>query len=221
MVNSRFKTPLILGVASMVLTACATSGGPGAAKLAKQSEYMLQGCIGGGVIGGVLGSWLGEGGEDARKSALLGCALGAVVGLQISKRTQEYINANEAIDSEIKRNKVNAAKVHQYNQGLQENIEVYQQKITTIRQKKTIAKDRHSALQEMKKLVSQQSAKAKNALTQVNSELALARQQQAKYSKQANATEQHDWRQQIAKLEKERNILSSHVQTLSAMNSSI
>lgn len=209
---------LISSASCLVLSACAASGGPGATK---QTEYMMQGCIGGGVVGALLGSALGGDNDDTAKGALFGCAVGAVMAFSIAERTQQYASASQAIDSEIKRNKENTAKLQEYNQGLEKNIASYQNQIDQIQQQQLAAKDQNKQLKELKSVVAAQAAKANQALQNVNAELATAKTQESKYSSQASSGDASNWKQEISSLEKERDILSAHVQTLSAMNSSI
>jgi len=209
---------LTISLSCLVLSACAASGGPGATK---QNEYMMQGCVGGGVLGAILSSALGGDGEDTGKAALFGCAAGAIIAFSVAERTQEYASAGQAIDSEIKRNAENTAKLREYNKGLEANIASYQGQINAVQQQQLAASEKNSRLKKMKSEVSAQASKAAQALQSVNAELSTAKQQHDKYTTQASSGDAKRWEQEVASLEKERDILNSHVQTLSAMNSSI
>ncbi|WP_287602336.1 hypothetical protein [Thiothrix sp.] len=222
-----------------LLSACATEGGsnvsiggigiplggveakPAEPSVSKKSEYMTQGCVGGGLLGAVLGYAMGEKKEDAVKGFALGCVAGTAVGFSVAERTEQYASAAQAMDSEIKRNQENTAKLRSYNQGIQEDIATYESQINQVKQQKISAEEQNKQLSAIKPRVTEQAAKADQALKSVNSELAIAKQQRDKYGKDTATGDAQHWDQEIGMLEKERDVLDGHAKTLSTMGSNI
>lgn len=194
---------------------------PNATDTSKKGEYMAQGCIGGGLLGAVLGYALGESDKDAAKGFVAGCVAGVVAGFTVAERTEQYASANQAIDSEIKRNQENSSNLRKYNQSLQENIAQYESQINQIRQQKMVAEEENKQLQAVKGTVSEQTAKAEQALKIVNDELMVAKLQRDKYGKDATPENTKNWDQEITGLEKERDDLDTYAKKLAEMNASI
>ena len=216
-------------VISTSLVSCASTGGAGAPS--KTQAFALQGCGAGAVAGGLLG--LISGGDKVLKGAALGCGLGAIIGYSIGKRTQKYVDAEQAMDAEIARNQQNTRELKSYNGKLAQGIRTYQNKINTIRAAKIDASAKQIQLANVKSTAQKQLNKAQSALNSVNKEIVVAKKQQVTYTTKTvvveakpakvkkRANNNAKWKAEIANLEKEKNILNKHVKSLTALSSSI
>ena len=191
----------------------------------KSAQYSVQGCLAGGTAAGVVTYVVNWNDENARKKALiasaLGCMAGAVIGFKIGERTEEYANATQAAEAETARNKDTVDRLHQYNASLEVNINDYKKQIQNIKDTKMTAQEKQDSLKKTKKIVSDQQAKAKEAVTETEQELNKTREQYAKYKRSLNSAEASGWQEEIASLEQEKLILSRHVNTLNALDASI
>ncbi|MCB1754514.1 MAG: hypothetical protein KDJ38_03270 [Gammaproteobacteria bacterium] len=202
----------------VILSACA--------KDMKQSDKLtIQGCTVGGFGAGALAFIKYSGQKDAKEkiaiSSMLGCIAGTVVGYHIGKRTEHYTNAQQAADEEIAFNRNSTKELKKYNQQLATNISDYEQQISMIRDSKESAADKKKNLQETKSIIAKQRNKAQTALADVEAELLAAQNQYAQYKDSTPPETSTDWRQELAALQQEKEILSSHVSTLNAMDASI
>jgi outer membrane lipoprotein SlyB len=191
----------------------------------KSKQFSFQGCLAGGAAAGLLTYVVEGGGEDARKKALiasaLGCMAGAVIGFKIGERTEKYADATQAAEAETVRNKDTVNRLHQYNVSLKANINDYEKQIQNIRNATLTATEQQESLKKTHEIVSNQRAKAEEALTTTEQELDETRAQYAKFNASLNATEATGWQQQLADLEQEKLILGQHIKTLSALDASI
>jgi len=222
-------------VVSMV-SSCATTGGAGAPKT---QAYSLQGCGAGAVAGSLLG--LISGSDNALKGAALGCGIGAIIAYNIAKRTEEYVDANQAMDSEIARNQQNTKTLQAYNAKLAQGIQSYQKQIQVIQLTQLAETAKQKKLTKIQATAKKQLNKAESALTSVNAELVTANKQYKSYTAKLAAAEvdktkkvspkkvkkvkkannDKKWQSEIANLEKEKQILNKHVKSLSALSASI
>lgn len=225
-------------VVSMV-SSCATTGGAGAPKT---QAYSLQGCGAGAVAGGLLG--LISGSDNALKGAALGCGVGAIIAYSIAKRTEEYVDANQAMDAEIARNQANTKTLQAYNAKLSQGIQSYQKQIQVIQLAHSDETAKQKKLTTIQATAKKQLNKAESALSNVNAELVVANKQYESYKAKSVAAEakakteaestkkvspkkskkgndHQKWKSEIANLEKEKQILSKHVKSLSALSASI
>jgi len=221
-------------VVSMV-SSCATTGGAGAPKT---QVYSLQGCGAGAVAGGLLS--LISGSDNVLKGAALGCGVGAIIAYNIAKRTEAYVDANQAMDAEISRNQQNTKTLQAYNAKLAQGIQSYQKQIQVIQLTQLAATAKQKKLTKIQTTVKKQLSKAESALTSVNAELVTANKQYKSYKAKAKAVaadvektknvnpkkikkvnNNQKWQSEIANLEKEKQILSKHVKSLSALSASI
>lgn len=210
----------MIALISFSLLACANTGGTGGSNRAAQ--FTAEGCLAGGLVGGIIGALIDD--DKALEGALLGCAAGAIYGFHIADRTTQYANAEQAMDAEISRNRDNTAQLKNYNAKLQQGINSYRQQITQVRQAKSAQNVKQKSLQNIKQNLNQQLVKAKSALSSVEKELVVAKKQRKVYRdkvKVVRVSDDKKWQAQIASLEKEKNILSKHVHSLTALNASI
>jgi len=219
-------------IVATLVSSCATTGGAGAPKT---QAFAFQGCGAGAVAGGLIG--LLSGGDNTLKGAALGCGVGAIIGYSIAKRTEKYIDANRAMDAEISRNQKNTKDLKSYNARLSQGIRSYQQQIQAIKQAKLNASQKQVRLSKLRSTTSTELTKAKTALNSVNNELVVAEKQYKTYTAQAAVAQtkakpkvvivrkasnnNQKWKSEIANLKKEKQVLSKHVKSLSALSASI
>ena len=216
-----------------LVSSCATTGGAGAPKI---QSYSLQGCGAGAVAGGLLG--LISGSDNALKGAAFGCGVGAIIAYSIAKRTEEYVDANQAMDAEIARNQKNTKTLQAYNAKLAQGVQSYQKQIQVIQLAHLDEGAKQKKLNTIQATAKKQLNKANSALKSVNSELVIANKQYTNYQAKAAETvvdnskkaspkktkqgnNDQKWQSEIANLEKEKQILSKHVKSLSALSASI
>jgi len=199
------------------LTACSASGGPGKSK---QREYVTQGCIGGGIIGAVAASALGSS-NDAGKAAIFGCGLGAVIGYQIAKRTDKYVDAGKAISAETQRNINTVNLVRKNNNKLATQITKYKTALNRIKYSKMSENAKKRELTTVSNSLKKQLNMSSSNLTSVQQELKITRGLYSKYKNSVPQDKSATYQNKISELEQEKNILSKHVQSLNAMNATI
>lgn len=194
-------------------------------ELKRDEMFAVQGCMAGGFGAAALVYMKAFGDRDAKDKAviagMLGCMAGAVIGHQIARKTQTYVDAHTAADQEIAQNKKNTQQLKKYNTTLANNISDYEQQIDTIRTSSLAQNEKTKNLAKTKSIVSKQKAKAKSSLNSVEKELVVAENVYAEYSAESEQEQSNEWQTQMAALSEERMILSSHVQTLSALDASI
>lgn len=202
-----------------LLVGCSMSGGPGKSK---QKEYVTQGCIGGGLLGVVAASALGSG-DNVGKAALFGCGLGAVIGYEIARRTDKYVDANKAISAETARNIETVNLVRNNNRKLANKITKYKTELARINRSKMSAEGKRGQLAAVSKSLKQQLSMSTSNLAGVREELTVTRGIYSKFknTKSVPQNKSGAFKQKIAELEQEKNILSKHVQSLNAMNATI
>ena len=200
-----------------LIVGCSASGGPGKSK---QKEYVTQGCIGGGIIGAVAASALGSG-ENAGKAAIFGCGLGAIIGYQIAKRTDKYVDAGKAISAETKRNINTVNLVRKNNNKLAAQITKYKTALNRIKYSKMSEQGKKRELTTISKSLKKQLTMSSSNLTSVQQELKVTRGLYTKYKKSVPENKSATYKNKISELEQEKNILSKHVQSLNAMNATI
>ena len=202
---------------AIFLTACSASGGPGKSK---QKEYVTQGCIGGGVLGAVAATAIGSG-ENAGKAAVFGCGIGAVIGYQIAKRTDKYVDAGKAIATETQRNINTVNLVKGNNRKLAARITKYKTILNSIKYSKMSEQAKKRELTNISSSLKKQLAMSSSNLSSVQQELKVTRGLYFKYKKSVPKNKSATYKNKISELEQEKNILSKHVQSLNAMNASI
>lgn len=213
------KTGIIAAIAcTALLSACA--------KDMKQSDKLvLQGCAVGGFGAGALAYITHIGDKDVKDkaaiAAMLGCIAGTVAGYHIGKRTEKYADAQQASEKEIALNRQNAKDLKKYNAQLQINIDDYNQQIAIINDSKVSAADKKNNLKKTKSIIANQRDKAKKSLAEVEKDLVVAQNQYSEYKGKTPTEKSEDWSQQLAALQQEKEILSSHVSTLNALDASI
>ncbi|MCF6189812.1 MAG: hypothetical protein L3J51_05005 [Cocleimonas sp.] len=205
---------LFMGI---LLTACSASGGPGKSK---QKEYVTQGCIGGGILGAVAATAIGSG-ENAGKAAIFGCGIGAVIGYQIAKRTDKYVDAGKAISTETQRNINTVNLVRNNNNKLAARITKYKTVLNTIKYSKMSEQGKKRELTNISTSLKKQLNMSSSNLSSVQQELKVTRSLYTKYKRSVPKDKSSTYKNKISELEQEKNILSKHVQSLNAMNASI
>lgn len=194
-------------------------------ELKRDELFAVQGCMAGGFGAAALVYMKAFGDRDAKDKAviagMMGCMAGAVIGHQIARKTQTYVDAHTAADKEIAQNKKSTMQLKNYNTTLANNISDYEQQIETIKNSALAQSERNKNLAETKKIVNKQSKKAGSSLASVENELVIAKNVFDEYSAEGEAEDVSTWETQIAALSEERTILSNHVQTLSALDASI
>lgn len=213
-IYTTFGSSLLAGI---LLTACSASGGPGKSK---QKEYATQGCIGGGILGAVAATAIGSG-ENAGKAAVFGCGIGAVIGYQIAKRTDKYVDANKAISTETQRNINTVNLVRNNNNKLAARITKYKTVLNTIKYSKMSEQGKKRELTNISSSLKKQLTTSSNNLASVQHELKVTRSLYTKYKNAAPKDKTSTYKNKISELEQEKNILSKHVQALDAMNATI
>lgn len=208
-VSSLFISALVAG--------CSASGGPGKSK---QKEYVVQGCIGGGVIGAVAATAFGAG-ENAGKAAIFGCGIGAILGYKIAARTDKYVDANKAISAETQRNINTVNLVRANNNKLAARINKYKTELHSIKLSKANEATKKRALTAVSNSLKKQLKMSSNNLTSVQQELKVTRGLYTKYKNSVPENKSVTYKNKISELEQEKNILSKHVQSLNAMNATI
>lgn len=191
-----------------------------------QSERLAaQGCAVGAVGAGALTLLANIGKADAGKRAaiagMLGCIAGSVVGHSIGQRTERYANDRQAAEAETLRNRENRQSLERYNAKLRVNIRDYEKQIGMINDANYEASQRNKDLQRSRDVIRDQRSKAEQTLAEIDSELLEAKSQFANHRGGINRAEVAAWEVEIAGLQTEREILSNHVVTLSAMDNSL
>lgn len=215
--QKRAKITLISMGVTLFLVGCSASGGPG---YSKTNSYMKQGCLGGGVLGAIAGATLGSG-DNAADGAVLGCAIGAYVGFRVAKRTDQYINSQQAIESEVARNQKNINGVKKSNNLLMKQIGKYEDLIQTVKKANMNEKIRQNDYKKIKNHLNETISKSSIDLNVLNEELSIAKTLYTKHKSSAKPKKSTHWAGKISNLEKEKSILSKHVQSLTALNASI
>ncbi len=199
------------------LTACSVSGGPGKSK---QKEYVTQGCIGGGLLGAIAATAMGSG-ENAGKAAIFGCGIGAVIGYQIAKRTDKYVDAKKAISTETQRNINTVNLVRNNNNKLAARITKYKTALNNIKYSKMSEQNKKRELTNISTSLKKQLSMSSSNLSSVQQELKVTRGLYSKYKRSVPKDKSVTYKNKISELEQEKNILSKHVQSLNAMNATI
>lgn len=194
-------------------------GGVGYSKV---RSFSTQGCVAGGLLGAVIGATVGSG-DNAAGGAALGCAIGAYVGYRVAKRTDSYIGAEQAVEAEIARNKRNATGVRENNIRLTKQIANYENILNQVKQAKVAESVKKNDLTQIKDHLSDTISKATADLNALDNELVTVEKLHVKHKKAAAAKPKKakNWSKQIASLKKEKEILSKHVKSLTALNDSI
>lgn len=200
--------------------------GSDAKKAPTQSERMAaQGCAVGAIGAGTMTLLANIGKSDAGKRAaiagMLGCIAGSVVGHTIGQRTEQYASARQAAEAETRRNRENRQSLERYNAKLRVNIRDYEKQIGMINDARYETAQRNKDLQRSKKVIAEQRGKAEQTLAEIDTELTEAKAQFASHKSGINQAETAAWEVEIAGLQTEREILSNHVVTLSAMDNSL
>lgn len=212
-----FKHTFLTSCLCLVLASCNAGGGPGYSKV---KSYSAQGCLAGGLLGAVIGATVG-GGDNAGGGAALGCAIGAYVGYRVAKRTDSYVNAEQAVEAEIARNERNTAGVKKNNLQLTRQIANYENTIRQVKQASVGESIKQNDLTQIKDHLSDTISKASADLDALNTELVTVKKLHVKHKVVAKPRKQKNWSKQIAGLQKEKAILSKHVKSLTALNDSI
>ena len=195
---------LAIGV---LIVGCSASGGPGKSK---QKEYVTQGCIGGGVLGAVAATAIGSG-ENAGKAAIFGCGIGAVIGYQIAKRTDKYVDAGKAIATETQRNINTVNLVKGNNRKLAARITKYKTILNSIKYSKMSEQGKKRELTNISSSLKKQLTMSSSNLSSVQQELKVTRGLYFKYKKSVPKNKSATYKNKISELEQEKNILSKHV----------
>lgn len=217
---SGFKSLLTIGTAiTIAASGCAQTGDT------KSKQYALQGCAVGALVAGLVAYYKNPDDKDAKKKAviasMLGCMAGAVVGYQVGKRTEEYADAQDAARSEIARNEAQTEGLRQYNAQLALNIEDYNKQLSTIKDSNLSVQDKMEKLKDTNEVVAKQRMKATDSLTSVEADIAEAKKQYNTHQAEATPQDKNKWQAEIASYEQEKEILSDHVSTLNALDTSI
>jgi hypothetical protein len=212
------QTLLTTGIAiTLAISGCAQTG----ETRTESKNYDVQGCVTVGLAAGLLTYAINFGEEDALKktaiASVLGCMAGAVIGYQVEKRTQEYADAQEAARGEFARNQEETEKLKQYNAQLAQNIEDYKKQISDIKQVSYTEQERKDKLKEVNDIVASQRAKAADALTSVETDIAEAMKQYDTYKTQASPQDRDLWSAEIASYQQEKQILTEYVGELNTL----
>ena len=204
----------------LALYGCANTG-----ELKQSESFSIQGCVAGGLGAGALAylKYRDDPDRDEKIAIVtaIGCFGGAMVGYKVGKRTEEYADAQQAAQAEIARNKKHTEELRQVNSRLQENIDEYNKQIQKIENSTFTAREKQEQKHDIKKYVSGQLNKAKASLGEVETELAAANREFQSFQATASQADREAWRVELASLEQEKDILSGHVSTLNALDSSI
>ena len=194
-------------------------------KMTREESMSYQGCIAGGVGAGMLGYIKYHGDKNVkRKIALLvamGCVAGGVAGLEIGRRTQKYVDAENAAQEEIKRNSENIEKLSELNEKLSANIEEYHRQISVLKESNLSEEEKHDNINIIKKYIEDRKEKAEQSLQVVEREIIAANEQLQQFQAGVKRENLQAWKEKLAGLEREKQILSTHVKTLNAMDTSI
>ena len=194
-------------------------------KMTRENSMSLQGCVAGGVGAGALAYLKYHNDKDGKhKIALItaiGCMAGGIAGLEIGKRTQKYVDAETAAREEIKRNSENIEKLRKVNAKLRANIEDYRRQISELKQSTFSAEEKQEQMKSIKKYLGEQKTRATQSLQSVEKEIVAANNQLRQFQSGVKRDELQIWKEKLAGLEREKQILSGHVQTLNAMDMSI
>ena len=212
-----FKYSLIASSLCLVLVSCNKAGGPGYSKV---NSFSTQGCVAGGVLGAIIGATVGDR-SDAAGGAVLGCAIGAYAGFRVAKRTEHYINAQQAVEAEITRNKKNTEGVRKNNQQLTRQITQYKSSISSVNRSRVSAKTKKNDLKRIKNHLQKTIKQSSSDLNALNQELVTAKKLHKKHNVKTKPQKTKNWSREIASLEKEKQILSRHVKSLTALEDSI
>jgi len=213
------KTLLTTGIAiTLVVSGCAQTGGT---RTQESKNYDVQGCIAGGLAAGLAVYVINFGEEDAlKKTAIagaLGCMAGAVIGYQVEKRTQAYVDAQQAARAELARNEQETEKLEQYNAQLAQNIEDYKQQINDIKQVNYSEQEKKDKLQQVNDIVARQRTKATDALASVEADISDAMEQFDTHKADASPQDRDLWSAELASYEQEKQILTEYVGELNTL----
>jgi outer membrane lipoprotein SlyB len=214
------KTLLITGMAmTLTVSGCASTGETKSESESK--NYDVQGCIAGGLAAGFITYYKNFGEEDAlKKTAIagaLGCMAGAVIGYQVEKRTQQYVDAQQAARTELARNQAETEKLKQYNAQVAQNIEDYKQQISDIQQVNYTEEEKMDKLLQLNDIVARQRTKAMDALSSVETDIAQAMEQFDTYQAGATPQDRDQWSAELASYQQEKQILTEYVGELNTL----
>lgn len=210
----------IVFLSFLFLSACGTTGSN-----SKSRSFSIQGCAAGGLGLGALAylEYRNDPDRDKKVATIsaIGCIAGSVVGYKIGKRTESYANAQQASKKEIERNRLNTANLQALNAGISRNIKEIHRQITALKKANFSAQDEREQRKQLKRSFGKQKTAADSALTSVVEELRQARAQYSRFASASPSTDRATWSNQIASLDQEKTILSRHITSLNALDSSI
>lgn len=216
--NRVYAIGLVAGL--LAITGCASNS-----ERSTSENYSVQGCLAGGLGAGALAYLVNIGdAEQEEKTAIamaVGCMGGAIVGYEVAKRTEQYADAQQAAQAETARNNQHVAQLRQVNQRLEENIADYNQQIAKIESSTFNAKEKQKQKLKIKEYVGKQLNQSQASLAVVEQELSDSYLEYQNFEAVAQQQERDLWLEQIESLESEKDILSGHVTTLNALDSSI
>lgn len=209
----KYLAPVGTVVAAAFLTGCVTTGGT----MSDSDETRLQGAGVGAILGGAIGALACK--DDRAKCALIGAGVGAVAGGAfghiLAKRKESYRSKEEAIAEEIAWHQEFTRAVHAENQQRKARISSYRREIAQLQKTQASQQQVKASLAQKSQNLDADLRKANQQLAEVNASLTQSRNIQNQYGTNAQL------RQEIAKLEEERKVLTAHIQTMNAMNNSL
>jgi chromosome segregation ATPase len=188
---------------------------PGCANMSDTELTQAQGAGLGALLGAGIGAAVG-GKQGAAIGAVTGAGLGYFAGYQIAQRKASYASTEQAIEEEIAWNQQFTQEVRLTNQELERSIQTHEREIAALRAQRLSYQQKQAALSGQKQSLQRQVADAQQKLNVVERELAESGQRYNQYG--GNSSQ---WRNEIARLESEKQTLESNIATLNAMNNSI
>ncbi|MCP4696273.1 MAG: hypothetical protein GY862_05435 [Gammaproteobacteria bacterium] len=203
--------------AAVALTVIMLSG---CATMSDSDKTKAQGAGVGAVLGAAIGYAVG-GKKGAALGAAMGAGVGFIAGFDIAKRKEKYASKEQAIAEETEWNRKFVQEVQAANRDLRASIQTQKQEIAALKSSKASHQKKQTALRRQKTSLAKKIKSSDQKLAAVRGELAESEQRYKEYKVSANSAEMKQWRNELAKLEKERDALQGNIQTLNAMNNSL
>ena len=216
---STYKSLVMIGTAiTIAVSGCAQKGET------KSKQYEVQGCATAGLGAGLITYYKNRDDKDAKKKAaiasMMGCMAGAVAGYYIEKRTEEYVDAQDAARSEIARNEKYTEELQQYNAKLAKYIEDYEKQVSDIKDSNLSAQEKMEDLKKAHEIVAKHRTDATDQLRSVEADIAETKKRYNTYQAEATTQDTDKWQANIASYEQEKEILEELLPKVNALYAS-
>ena len=149
------------------------------------------------------------------------CMVGAYIGLSVAKRTDTYINAQQAIEAEVARNKKHIIRMKKNNKQLTLQTQRYEKIIHRVSTKRKKRKQNSNHLNRIKNHLENTISKADADFNYLSKEIITTTKLHEKYNIYIKNKQHKNWSQEIAVLNQEKNILDKHIKSLIVLSNSL